>query len=69
MKTFILAAIYAAIVTGSEGCDIIKRMTGREWPELDGGTKAMFWIMGISLAVMLFFIGQYLASPSRPEQK
>lgn len=34
MKTLILAAIYAAIVTQSEGCNIIKKYTGREWDEL-----------------------------------
>lgn len=69
MKTILASLMYAAIVTQSEGCDIVKKMTGREWIELPDGTKGILLIAGIGLALMLFFIRQYLTSPSRPEQK
>jgi len=62
MKTFILAAIYAAIVTKSEGCDVIKDLTGREWHDLPTGTKAFLIVAAIWGAGILILIGDYLTT-------
>lgn len=60
MKPLITAVVYAAIVTQSEGCDIIKKLTGKEWPDVPVGTKRMFVISGVVLAWILFMIARYL---------
>jgi hypothetical protein len=62
MKTLILAAIYAAIVTQAEGCDVIKDLTGREWNDLPAGTKAFLIIAAIWGAGILILIGDYLTT-------
>jgi hypothetical protein len=60
MKSLILAAIYAAIVTQSEGCDIIKRLTDKEWQEVPVGTRRFMIIAGIWGAAIIFLILRYL---------
>jgi Ni/Fe-hydrogenase subunit HybB-like protein len=62
MKTLILAVMYAAIVTQSEGCDVIKDLTGREWHDLPTGTKAFLIVAAIWGAGILILIGDYLTT-------
>jgi hypothetical protein len=62
MKTLILAIMYAAIVTQAEGCDVIKDLTGREWHELPGGTKALLIVAAIWGSGILILIGDYLTT-------
>jgi hypothetical protein len=64
MKTFILSAMYAAIVTQSEGCDVIKRLTGKEWPEVPVGTRRFLIIAAVWSAIVLFLIARYLLTES-----
>jgi hypothetical protein len=64
MKTLITAAMYAAIVTQSEGCDIIKRLTGKPWPEVPFGTRRFLVIAAVWSAIVLFLIARYLLTKS-----
>jgi hypothetical protein len=69
MKTFILAAMYAAIVTQSEGCGVIKRLTGKEWPEVPVGTRRFLIIAGVWGAMILFLIARYLLTAPNDRTK
>lgn len=60
MKTLTLAIIYAAITTQADGCNIIKWLTGREWPEVPPGTQRFLVIAGIWGLVILALIARYL---------
>jgi hypothetical protein len=62
MKTLITAAIYAAIVTTNDGCDLVKKYTGKEWSDLPAGTKAVLIVAAIWGAGILILIGDYLTT-------
>lgn len=69
MKSLLLAAMYAAIVTGSDGCDLVKKYTGKEWGDLPGGTKfimifAAFW--GIAILILIADYILYDKTEGRP---
>jgi len=64
MKTLILAIMYAAIVTQSDGCNIIKRLTGKQWPEVPLGTRRFLVIAAVWSAIVLFLIARYLLTES-----
>ena len=54
--------MYAAIVTQAEGCDLVKKYTGKEWSELPAGTKAFLIVAAIWGAGILILIGDYLTT-------
>jgi hypothetical protein len=69
MKTLISAIMYAAIVTTNDGCDLVKKYTGKEWSELPGGTKfflifAAFWGVAILILITDYLI--YDKTQGRP---
>jgi len=69
MKTLISAIMYAAIVTTNDGCDLVKKYTGKEWSELPGGTKfflifAAFWGVAILILITDYLI--YDKTEGRP---
>jgi len=70
MKSITLALMYAAIVTQSEGCDIIKKLTGKEWQDVEPGTKRFLIIAGIWGTMILILIARYLlTSPTSTQSK
>ena len=64
MKSLLLCIIYAATVTGSDGCNIIKRLTGKQWPEVPLGTRRFLVIAAVWSAIVLFLIARYLLTES-----
>lgn len=60
MKSFLMAAMYAAIVTQGDSCDLVKKYTGKEWHELPSGTKWAMIIAAIWGIGILILIGDYL---------
>lgn len=69
MKTLITAIMYAAMVTTNDGCNLVKKYTGKEWSELPGGTKfflifAAFWGVAILILITDYLI--YDKTEGRP---
>ncbi len=70
MKSITLALMYAAIVTKAEGCDIIKKLTGKEWHDVPYGTKRFLIIAAAWGAMILFLIiRDFLTEPSSTQNK
>jgi hypothetical protein len=66
MKPKIISAIYLAIVTNSEGCDILKKLTNKSWHEYPLGTKRTMIIAAIWGTMILVLIARdILTSPKR----
>jgi hypothetical protein len=66
MKSLTLALAYAIVVTQSEGCNVIKKLTGKEWPEVPYGTKRFLIVAVLWGAMILVLILRDLfTSPKR----
>ncbi len=57
MKTTLIALILGAITVQQDGCDLIKKYTGKEWSELSDFTRFMMIFAGIwGLAIIIAII-------------
>ena len=56
--------MYAAIVTTNDGCDLVKKYTGKEWSEVPLGTRRFLVIAAVWSAIVLFLIARYLLTES-----
>jgi hypothetical protein len=69
MKSILVWIIYAAIISQSKGCDIIKKITGREWHEIPKFTKGFMIFMSLWGLIIFTLIAIYLIAPSSQSKK
>ncbi len=66
MKNINILLIYWAVVTNAQGCDILKKATGKSWHEYNLGTKRFMIIAAIWGLMIFVLIGNYiLTTPNR----
>lgn len=66
MKSIILTAIGAAMITQSCGCDVLKKLTGKSWHEYPVGTKRVMIIVAIwGLMILTLIAIDIFTAPKR----
>jgi len=66
MKNINILSIYYSVITNAQGCDILKKVTGKSWHEYPIGTKRAMIIAAIWGLMIFVLIGNYiLTTPNR----